>query len=194
MCVKKHCIWRIAIMLIMTFAILISANNAYAANVTSSGVCGENLTWTLDDEGVLTISGTGDMYTYDFDRNKYPWYYSTDSIKHVVIEEGVTSISPYVFMNLGNYEGSVVIPNSVTTMGDSVFSNSSIESVSFGSGLNSIPNNAFWGCSLSGTLTIPSNVETINSFAFVQCENLTSLDLSNSLISIGENAFAHCTH
>lgn len=55
------------------------------------GTCGENLTWTLDDDGLLTISGTGDMSDYMF---RGPWNYAP---KAVVIEEGVTSIGKNAF-------------------------------------------------------------------------------------------------
>ena len=60
--------------------------NAAAAEITDSGTCGENLTWTLDDAGTLTISGTGAM-SYSF----APWGYLRGIIKKVVIKDGVTN-------------------------------------------------------------------------------------------------------
>lgn len=58
--------------------------------------CGENLTWTLDENGCLTISGTGEMT--DFDSNTIvPWFEFRSSITDVVIEEGVTTIGNYAF-------------------------------------------------------------------------------------------------
>lgn len=42
------------------------AVDAQAAEIMDSGACGDNLTWTLDYEGLLTISGTGEMYSYNF--------------------------------------------------------------------------------------------------------------------------------
>ena len=61
---------------------------------SNSGTCGENLTWTLDENGVLTISGTGDMYNYN-SNNKAPWFGRT--INAAVIEDGVTSIGSEAF-------------------------------------------------------------------------------------------------
>ena len=61
----------------------------------TSGVCGDNLTWTLDIDGTLTISGTGDMY--DFEENGSPWCKNT-AIKSVVIPEGVTKIGAAAFV------------------------------------------------------------------------------------------------
>ena len=51
---------------------------------------GDNLTWILDDEGVLTISGTGAMANWNW--KGLPWYANKDKIESVVIEDGVTSI------------------------------------------------------------------------------------------------------
>lgn len=46
---------------------------AYAEENANSGQCGDNLTWTLNSEGTLEISGTGEMYEYDRERNTPPW-------------------------------------------------------------------------------------------------------------------------
>lgn len=62
----------------------------YAAD-TVSGTCGEKLTWTLENK-TLTISGTGEMYNYEYDGDHTPLYSSGTSIETVFIENGVTSI------------------------------------------------------------------------------------------------------
>ncbi len=61
----------------------------------SSGKCGDNLTWTLDD-GTLTISGHGKMENY-FLTNPAPWYHCRASITKVVIKDGVTTIGRCAF-------------------------------------------------------------------------------------------------
>ena len=104
-------------------------NLTFAAEVTKSGVCGENLTWTLDANGVLTISGTGDMTNYpkatepDFDtgimgKDRMP-------VSKIVIEEGVTSIGDNAFART-IFMKEAVIPNSVTTIGKAAFQGCSI--------------------------------------------------------------------
>ena len=60
-----------------------------AENAPTSGKCGENVYWSLDDKGVLTISGTGNMYDYQFEASPFN---ARDDIKSVVIKSGVTSI------------------------------------------------------------------------------------------------------
>ncbi len=62
-----------------------------------SGVCGSNLTWTLDFATcTLIISGTGTMDNYSLS-SASPWYIYQSDVKSVVIEESVTSIGDYAF-------------------------------------------------------------------------------------------------
>ncbi len=65
-------------------------------SAATSGTCGDNVTWTLDDEGTLTISGTGEMEDWSTSSN-VPWYSSRESITSVVVENGVTSIGERAF-------------------------------------------------------------------------------------------------
>ena len=66
--------------------------SAFAKNAETTypvtGTCGDNLTWTLDEQGTFTISGTGEMW-YDC---SLEWISYSDNIKNVVIGDGVTSI------------------------------------------------------------------------------------------------------
>ena len=112
--------------------------------VVDSGFCGDNLTWTLEENGTLTISGTGRMDDY---RNEYnrPWSRNDilSQIKYVIIEDGVTSIGDYAFYGCKAL-GNVMIPDGVTSIGDS----------------------AFFGCTALRALTIPKSVTWIAEGAF----------------------------
>ena len=57
-------------------------------SAASSGTCGENLTWTLDDDGVLTISGSGAMYDWN-SSGDVVWYKLRSRIKTINIGDGV---------------------------------------------------------------------------------------------------------
>ena len=119
---------------------------AAAADIVDSGACGENLTWTLDADGVLTISGTGPMALYS-SREESPFYAFREAIQSVVIEPGVTSVGNYAFFNCYNL-ASVTIPDGVTGIGDYVFYNcDSLTSVVIPEGVASIGTYAFYSCS-----------------------------------------------
>ena len=188
---------------------------AFAADIVASGTCGANLTWTLDSEGTLTISGTGAMTDYS-NGSSVPWYSSRSSIKSVTIPDSVTSIGNYAFNNCSSlasvtipdgvtsigdhaFEGcsslaSVTIPNSVTSIGGSVFYGcSSLASVTIPNGVTSIGSGAFEGCSSLASVTIPDSVTSIGGSVFYGCSSLASVTIPNSVTSIGDYAFYYCS-
>ncbi len=169
---------------------------ALAADVVASGTCGaeddgSNLTWTLDSEGVLTISGSGDMYDYGF--HSAPWYGSRSRVKSAVIAEGVTSIGRYAFDGCTSLT-SVTIPSSVTSIGGATFSYcASLTSVTIPDSVTSISAFAFYNCISLTSVTIPDSVTSIGESAFCGCDSLTSVTIPDSVTSIGEGAFEDCT-
>jgi hypothetical protein len=91
---------------------------------------------------------------------------------------------------------SVLIPNSVTSIGDGAFYGcSGLTTLNIGSGVTSIGREAFAYCSgLTGTLTIPNSVTSIGDGAFYGCSGLTgTLTIPNSVTSIGMGAFQWCS-
>ena len=84
----KRMLLVLTLVAILTAALLIGASAE-----TTSGTCGENLTWKFENH-TLTISGTGDMY--DYFRYAAPWE-NCVGIEKWVIEEGVTSIGTNAF-------------------------------------------------------------------------------------------------
>ena len=96
----------------------------------NSGVCGEDVIWTLDDDGVLTISGTGDMADYTLEE-KAPWYERKDDIVSVNIESGVTSIGEYAFYECTNLIN-IELPEDVAVIEGEAFSDcDSLTSITF---------------------------------------------------------------
>ena len=190
----------------------------YTLTQEVSGTCGENLIWTLNTDGVLTISGTGEMTDYVNGRLNSecssPWY-RCEEIISVVIDTGVSSIGDYAFHGCLNLT-SVVIPDSVTSIGNGAFlSCDNLKSVTIPNGVTSIGSESFYGCTSLTSITIPesitaipyegfaycyglkyvtipNSVTVIEPWAFVSCNSLTSVTIPNKVTTIGDGAFRGC--
>ena len=159
------------VLAVLMIASLLPAT-ALAADIVASGTCGaegdgSNLTWTLDSEGVLTISGSGDMHDYVYSS---PWHENGNQIRSVLMENGVTGIGNFAFFECISLT-SMTIPDSVTCIG----------------------NCAFKDCSSLASVTIPDSVASIGVYAFCGCTSLKSVTIPDSVTSIGDYAFGFCT-
>ena len=126
------------------------------AEIIASGTCGDNLTWTLDDAGTLTISGEGAMTNYN--SGGAPWYGKRAQIKEIVFAEGVTSIGNYAFYDC-DLLATITIPDSVTSIGEYTFSGCDrIDNVVMGANVTSVGKSAFSGCGKLKTVTIPDKL------------------------------------
>jgi len=185
------------------------------------GICGENLVWTLDEEGTLTISGTGDI-------EEQPWSAYGSSIKSLIIEEGATGIGVSIFANSTNLDN-VVLPNSIIYIDVSAFHSCvKLNSISIPASVTAIDPDAFAGCDnltgiwvekdntkytndsygvlfnkdmtqlvkypegLSGAYTIPNGVITIGLDAFMSSQNLTGVTFSDTVTEISDSGFIGC--
>ena len=159
-----------------------------------SGKCGDNLSFSLDSNGRLTISGKGDMYNYSQSSSgEHPWHDNYRDITEVVIENGVISIGKYSFEGCTNLT-TVTIPNSITSIGYSAFSNcKNLSTVTIPDSVTSIGASAFEKCSSLTAVTIPNNVTSISLYAFRYCSSLKSVIIPNSVTSIGDSAFKNCS-
>ena len=164
------------------------------AETNHSGECGTNVTWTLDEEGTLTVSGTGAMANYSGTPDHYsPWYDSRSEIKQIVIANGVTSIGDNAFMLCDNLV-SVEIPNSITNIKKYAFFNCSrLESVDIPDSVTSIGRYAFDGCRSLTSVTIPDGVKSIEEYTFYNCSSMASVTIPDSVASIEKYAFYHCS-
>ena len=148
----------------MAASLALSGMTAMAA---SSGKCGENLTWTLDDEGALVVTGTGAMYNYDDEMNE-KW--DKTLIKTVQIGPAVTTIGTYAFSGCESLTKVSLFNNALTTIGDF----------------------AFMWCINMKSITVSSSVKTIKQYAFAQCKALEDVVIGKSVSDIGMGVFSQC--
>ena len=112
---------------VLLVALLCLTATVSAAEIVDSGKCGKNLTWTLDNEGTLTISGKGEMDDYLKEDYRYaPW--ADYTILNVVVEKGVTTIGIDAF-DFNFDVASVSLPNSLIEIRQNAFRGTSIEKI-----------------------------------------------------------------
>ena len=206
--------WLKSFLIVLAVAVLFAAVAMTAnAEVVDSGTCGENLTWELDSEGTLVISGIGEMAVLD---SYAPWFAEKDLIKKIIIEDGVTNIVANSFSSCDNLTDvnigssvtsigyaafsscvnltSIVIPDNVTSIDNNAFQYcTNLATVKIGNSVTTIGANAFYNCSGIKDLTIGKNVKTIRYSAFELCYNLKTVTIPDSVTSIGDSAFRKCT-
>ena len=165
--------------LICTALILSIIPTAVFAAGETSGQCGDNLTWSYNTEtATLTISGTGDMYNYDYGYNGYrssPWNQYNSNIKNVAIGNNVTSIGWFAFHGFTNLT-SITIPDNIMSIGWYAFDECiGLTNITIPDGVISIGACAFWNCTGLTSIIIGKNVATVECFVLGGCINLNSL-------------------
>ena len=176
----------------------------------ASGTCGadgDNLTWTLSCDSLLTISGSGAME--DYSSTGAPWYGDYRSkIKTLVIDDGVTSIGDYAFEGCSGLT-SVTIGNSISDIGMDAFYDCNgltavyytgdiaqwcgISFVSYYSNPLAYAHKLYINNELLTSLVIPEIITEIKDYAFNNASCLTSVTIPYSVTSIGSTAFYGCS-
>lgn len=165
----------------------------------------ETMTAILDNEGTLTIRGTGEMpdgggwvlepmgseWVLVF--RPFGWSPDKDKVKAVIVGKGVTSIGNCVFFSCTNLI-SVTIPDSVRTIKAGAFMDcEGLTTVTIPDGMASVGVRAFGGCSGLFSMAIPSSVTNIGLGAFAGCTGLKTMTIPDSVISIEADMFQGCT-
>lgn len=213
---RRFLFWSLCFCLLFPVG-LSSCDGSDSAAVIFGGTTGK-LTWTLTEDGVLTITGEGPMPDYrDGGTSETPpWYPHVNRISSLTIGEGVTRIGDYAFM-LCSFVTEVVIPESVTSMGDWAFwhcqslkritfpdrmvrfgewafyENESLQSVCIPEGVTTIPSSAFARCHNLTCVIMPGSLQTICGGAFSQCHKLTDVTIPDGVTVIETGAFPSCS-
>lgn len=181
---KKLMFSKTAMMLLF---VLLTSATAWAAkgDVVATGTCGDNLSWTLTENGeadftynsrtytplTMTITGTGAMTDYT-GSGKTPWWSNHIAITHLELPEGLTHVGNHAFA-LNYFIQSVTLPASVTSIGENAF-------VSVGSHTSN-------GCTF--TAAKGSKLTSIATEAFMKFGGIVDLRNCTSLTTIGEKVF-----
>ena len=170
-------IFAMALILVLTLVLSVGSVSAAEPTIVDSGNCGKdgsNVTWTLDSNGLLTISGTGEMAYYEMQ-------YDSASDEYI-------TTAPW-----GNQAKMVVIGDGVTGIGAAAFYGcSDLTSVTMGSSVTSIGDSAFSGCTGLTGIVLPGSVTGIGEYAFSNCESLTAIEIPEGVTTLGNSAFFGC--
>lgn len=170
---------------------------AAAEEGDTSGTCGDNLTWSLDSDGTLTISGSGDMWDYSHygtPRNPAPWVtmgqwnWENNTINKVVIGEGVTSVGDEAFQYC-NVISEVEFPSTLKTIGEAAFVGNQLRELNLPTGLESIGDYAFELSWYLESVTLPDGLKSIGYGAFGSAVELNKAIVPASVTEIGLGAF-----
>ena len=147
--------------------IRMSASAEETTNIIASGIGGENIVWSVNSDGLLNISGSGECTGFYNEKGEKSLAMYSYNVRKIVISDGITSIPKSAFM--GCYY---------------------LEEVTLGKDIETISARAFDGCHNLTTLNIPadSKLKTISEEAFLQCNEL-DFKLPESLTYIGDYAF-----
>lgn len=178
----------LSILLVLLMALTLLPIGALAEG---DNKCGEDLTWNLDEIGILTISGTGDMYDYSEDYLA-PWNEHCLEITNVTISDGVTSIGSYAFCYCS--VKSITLPFGLKHIGSSAFFNCpNIQQINIPDSVEYIDPYAFSCCKGLHTVQLPASLTLISEELFAECDNLRNLSIPDTVTEIGANAFSKCT-
>lgn len=178
---------------LQTIDLLFPALKVNAAEQTppTSGYCGEKTTWTLDENGTLTITGRDMMK--DFNDESVSPFSNNPAIKSVVIEKGVRSIGDYAFYGCENLTA-VTIPDNLAIIGFSAFEEClSLTEIKIPDSVTQIRSNAFLKCKKLSKVKMSNSIKSIEDSTFSDCEMLSEINIPDNLESINEAAFLNCT-
>ena len=143
-----------------------NSNNPYFGK----GECGENITWIINIDGELVLSGTGEVPSYNAVIVP-PWFDLRFHIERVLLSEGISSIGDCAFVSCEELL-EVVVPDSVIIIGEYTFA----------------------GCWDLKNITLGNNVTIVGDCAFMECYDLSTITIMSNSIEIGKDALYERTY
>ncbi len=193
----------LSLLLSIALALSFTANVSFNAFAASSGTCGtngDNVLWSLSDNGTMTISkgSSGEARMADFVNNgqsRPAWYDSRGSITRLVIEEGVVNIGAYAFDHC--YNLTEIDFGTIDTIGNNAFMNcTSLTSVSLPSSFNWMYPSVFEGCSALTSAYLGERWWTegnVPDYFFKNCTSLRVVRMGSKFTGFGTGVFDGCS-
>ena len=164
-----------------------AASSSSEAAIIASGKCGDGISWSLDENGVLWLSGEGKMDDYE-SADVSPWAKKRGRIVEVNFENGITTVGGYAFRNCSRLQ-KVTLPSSLQSIKQSAFNHcAELTSIEIPEGTETIDGFAFAGCEALADVTIPESMKTIKRYAFRGCNKLRKVKTNSDCI-LGTHAF-----
>ena len=149
-----------------------------------------DISWKLDKNGTLTVTGNGDM-PYECPWFEWKSFDYRDKVKKLVVGEGITFI--LCFCGMENLK-TVSLPSTLKTIGSQCFMNdTALESITIPDSVTAITDAAFSGCTALKTIKLPANLEGVYMSCFGGCTSLRRITLPSKTEILGLNAFYNCT-
>ncbi len=169
-------------------ALLLTLSVFPVSAAENTGSCGDNATWSFDSStGTLTVSGTG-VVTGEAMQSSNGFGAHRASIRHLVIEEGITAISSPGFPRLYRLE-SLKLPDSVKSLGDGVFTQcDALVDVDLGNGVTTINRLAFNSCFALKKISLPSSVRDIGPESFSD-SSISAIAIPDGVTAINNGTF-----
>lgn len=185
--IKITAVLLIAVMLVLSLASCATGGKSTAGNANGSHGA---LTWKYEKENqTLTVSGSGAMENFE-KASSVVWKDVASSVKHVVVENGVTNIANYAFYAMTQLE-SVTIPASVTSIGEFAFAfTGALKEITIPDSVTALGKGAFEASGLVA-VKLPAGVKAINERTFTYCDDLTTV-IGEGVTTIGAEALAYC--
>ena len=162
-----------------------------------NAILDSNLTYEIDEEGVLTITGDDTAFPDCVDNygEIRVWCDEIDKVTKIVFDTpNLTSIGTAAFINFTALE-TVELPDTVETIGHQAFRNcKELDTVTIPSSVTSIGINSFNGCASLKSISIPESVTSISDYTFASCSLLASVKMGSKVESIGKSAFDGCAN
>ena len=167
---------------------------ASGRTILQYGKCGNDVYYTICDDGEAALYGTGATYDYTSHDSVF---YQNNQIKEIVLSNGITSLGDRLFYHCANAE-TVSLPATLTSIGDSAFAQedaaigytAGLTSVTIPQAVTAIQSYAFYHTAIA-EVTVPASVKTWGKYAFSGCAKLKTARVACD--SIGAFAFTRCT-